>query len=161
MGLAVSFVAQTPGIMFTAKITNNGTDTPPVSALKIRYYFSDESFLDPSMADIHFDYAAWNAGQNAPQNSTYNAPLTCTGTLVKLMPAVGMTDSYFEMGCSSAFAYVINAGDNEEIHFRLQGGYEDPTNDYSFVSADGGSNGAPNDHIVLLQNGALAWGTPP
>jgi hypothetical protein len=163
MGLAVSSTASTNMLGFTASITNNGTEMPPLEMLKIRYYFTDDGFAltDPMTANqaVNFDAPSWSTGSNLPP---YYSMLSCKATLVAINPPKLGADHYFELGCSSGMqGLVLSPGDIEKIPFRLQVQFETPTDDYSFMPTDGGNSTVLNDHIVLLQGDSLAWGTPP
>jgi hypothetical protein len=148
-------------LQFTAVTTNTGLDTLMLGVLKLRYYFTDESFtVDPSTvaSQVNFDGAAWQ-GSVSPYYVDYKA--TCTAELVPVVPRKTGADWYFEIGCQGSPGLVLAPTDTQTIQFRLQGPFEDPTNDYSYLSTDGGTALVTNDHVVLLQSGALAWGVEP
>jgi hypothetical protein len=124
-----------------------------INTLKLRYYFSDESFTQES--SVMFDYAAWN-GPGPP----YNLPFKemCSATLMLLPPTNPAASSYIEFGCDSAAT--ITSTDKVTIQLRSATQGEDVTNDYSYVAGDGASSTLDN-HLVIYQGAALVWGQPP
>jgi hypothetical protein len=154
-GLKVETLSQdAKGISFQVKLTNNGTDSPPVTSIKVRYYMIAEGISDAS--SIVFDYAAWNSGSNM---APYNTPLTgaCKATFTKLPSGKPMADSYLEVGATSGDS-VLNPKDTVEFHVRSTAQGEDPTNDYSYKA---NTAFAANDHIVVTQGGNVVAGTAP
>jgi hypothetical protein len=154
-GLKVETTTQdAKSVSFQVKITNNGTDSPPVSSIKVRYYLVADSISDAS--SVVFDYAAWNSGSNM---APYNTQLTgaCKATFTKLTPAKMGADSYLELGAASGDS-ILAPKDILELHVRLNTQGEDPTNDYSYKA---GSAFAVNDHIVVTQGGNVVAGMAP
>ncbi len=153
-GIRVEYQSQqSNNIAISIKLTNDGTDMPPLSSLKVRYFMVDEIGLEP--AAVKFYFAGWNSGTNA-QPSYKELTSTCTATVAKLMPAKSMADSYLEMGTSDG--QLLSPKDTVEFQIGLQGVQEDPTNDYSYQT---GTALAVNPHVVVLQGGNAIAGTPP
>jgi hypothetical protein len=146
--------SDTKQLSFQVKVTNNGTDSPPVSSIKVRYYLVAESISDAS--SIVFDYASWNSGSNM---APYNTALTgaCKASYAKLTPGKPMADSYLEFGAESADS-IFNPKDFIEFHVRSTAQGEDPTNDYSYKA---NSAFMANDHVVVTQGGNVVAGTAP
>jgi hypothetical protein len=157
-GLKVETQSQeTKTVSFQVKITNNGTDMPPISALKVRYYFLADSISDASA--VVFDYSAWNSGSNmAPYN--INITALSKATFGKVTPAKPMADSYIEMGVDPGAAgdQLFISKDMLEYHVRFNVQGEDPTNDYSYKAA---SAFTVNDHMTVVQGGNVVAGMAP
>jgi hypothetical protein len=155
-GLLVEYVAQSgKPLAFQVKITNNGSDAPPLSSFSVRYFLSSDVVSDAS--SIVFDDAAWHSGSNmAPY---YQGPLDLTpkATYAKLAPTKPMADAYFEFACSKA-GLTLGSKDTLEFHIRSSAIAEDQTNDYSYQA---GAAMAPNPHIVVLQGSNVVAGMAP
>jgi hypothetical protein len=154
-GLKVETQSQeTKTVSYQVRITNTGTDSPPVSSLKARYYLVADSISDAS--SVVFDYASWNSGSNvAPYN--LNITALSKATYAKLTPAKPMADSYLEVGSDSGDT-LLSPKDWIEFHVRLNVQGEDPTNDYSYKAA---SAFTVNDHMVVTQGGNVVAGMAP
>jgi hypothetical protein len=134
-------------------IQNLGSASPAVSSLKVRYYFTDEVHLKEQMT-INWSHISTSAA---------DADSTVTYTFAPLVPPAPEADTYIEFSFSSSHA-LLGAGESIVFSWQLQG--PDPakdtytqTNDYSF---DASKNTLTSwDHVVLLQNGSVAWGTEP
>jgi Cellulose binding domain len=160
MGLEALYMSTGSGLAFKVEIINNGTDSPLLSALKVRYYFVDELGVEFG-GQMHFDAPAWNSGSNM---LPYYQPLSCTGVFTAITPTKQGADTYLEFGCTAPDAMMaLGPLDNEMIAFRLQftsGASEDATNDYSYLAPTGTSLQI-NPKIVVLQSGVAVWGTEP
>jgi hypothetical protein len=134
-------------------IQNSGTGSPAVSSLKVRYYFTDEVRLSEQMT-INWSHIS-TSGADADSTVTY--------TFAPLVPPTPDADTYIEFSFSSSHT-LLAAGESVEFSWQLQG--PDPakdiytqTNDYSFDASKTALTSW--DHVVLLQNGSVAWGTEP
>lgn len=134
-------------------IMNAGTGSSTISTLKARYYFTDEVHLTEQMT-INWSHVA---------TSGANADTTVTSTFAPLVPAVKGADTYIEFGFSSGHSLL---GPGESIMFAWQMQGPDPakdlytqSNDYSFDDSKKALTAW--NHVVLLQNGSVVWGTPP
>jgi hypothetical protein len=159
VGLSVLYkveVATATGAYLGCQISvkNSGTGTPALSALKARYYFTDEVRLTPQM---HINWSHISTS-GADIND-----LTVTSAFTPVMPMRPGTDTYIEFGFSSGHA-MLGPGESAVFSWQMQG--PDPaknlytqTNDYSFDSSK--TSLMSWDHIVLLQNGTAVWGRVP
>jgi hypothetical protein len=89
--------------------------------------------------------------------------LAVTSAFAPFVPATPSADTYIEFGFSSSHP-MLAPGESAVFSWQMQG--PDPsknvytqTNDYSFDASR--TTLTSWDHIVLLQNGILLWGTPP
>ena len=133
---------------------NNGGTPVPVSELKLRYYFTDEVKKAPQIM-INWSHVC------APGNCGHD--LTVTSAVTPVVPPATSADTYIEFGFSSGRAS-LGPGDSADFTFQMQGpnpatDVYTQTNDYSFDGARTALSAWPN--VVLLQNGNVAWGTPP
>ncbi len=135
-------------------IKNSGTGSPALSALKVRYYFTDEVRLPPKM-NINWSHISTSG---ADIND-----LTVTSTFVPIMPMRPGADTYIEFSFASGHTML---GPNESAVFSWQMQGPDPaknlytqTNDYSFDSTK--TSLTSWDRIGLLQNGTPVWGRVP
>lgn len=133
---------------------NTGTSSVPVSELKLRYYFTDEVMKTP-LITINWSHVCvpGNCGSTLAMTSTVNA----------VIPPVTGADTYLEFGFSSNHP-TLGTGDSAEFAFQMQGPNPSAdiytqTNDYSFDSSK--TTASIWQHVVLLQNGMVVWGTPP
>jgi len=92
-----------------------------------------------------------------------SSTLAPTVTVNALVPPVTGADTYLEFSFSSNHPMLVT-GDSARFVFQMQGpnpasDIYTQTNDYSFD----GSKTTPTiwEHIVLLWNGTVVWGTPP
>jgi hypothetical protein len=137
----------------TLSIKNSGVASPAVADLKVRYYYTDEVHLSPMMT-INWSHIS---------TSGPDVDLSVTSAFGSLVPAATGADSYVEFGFSSSHP-ALATGESAVFAWQMQG--PDPskdvytqTNDYSFDS----SKTTPTswDHVVILQNGTVIWGTVP
>ena len=135
-------------------VRNSGTGSPALSAIKARYYFTDEVHLTPQM---HINWSHISTS-GADIND-----LTVTSAFTPVMPTRPGADTYIEFGFSSGHA-MLGPGESAVFSWQMQG--PDPaknlytqTNDYSFDST---KTSLTNwDRVVLLQNGNVVWGRLP
>jgi hypothetical protein len=155
-GLQVEYVAQNgKPLSFSVKITNNGTDAPPLSSFSVRYFLTSDVISDAS--SIVFDDAAWHSGMNMMPYYQGPADLAPKATYAKLTPTKPMADAYLEFSCSKG-DLTLGSKDTLEFHPRSSSNGEDQTNDYSYQA---GTALAPNPHIVVLQGGNVIAGMAP
>jgi len=131
-------------------VVNTDGGNATLSLLKVRYYFTNEG----TMPMMQMNWAHLKS-----PGSQVDVPFVAT--VVKLLTPKPTADSYIEFTCNSP--YVLDAGKEAEISFRLYDGSNQPVflqnNDYSFSAT-----GAPmvyTDKIVLLYGDALIWGVAP
>lgn len=132
---------------------NGGTSSAPVSELKLRYYFTDEVHKTPQIT-INWSHIT-TAGANGG--------LTVSAGVVALVPTKTGADSYLEFSFSSPQT-AIGPGESADFSWRMNGPNQatdiyTQTNDYSFDASK--TVVTTWDHVVLMQNGTLLWGTPP
>jgi hypothetical protein len=138
----------------TLSIQNSGVASPAVATLKLRYYYTDEVHLAPQMT-INWSHIS---------TSGANQDLTVTYSFASLTPAVTGADSYIEFAFSSSSNPALATGEVAVFSWQMQG--PDPahdiytqTNDYSFDASK--TTATLWDHVVVLQNGGVIWGTIP
>jgi Cellulose binding domain len=134
-------------------ITNSGTGAPQVSALRARYYFTDEVHLTPQLK-INWSHIS---------TSGPNTDVTVTYAFAPVVPAAPGADTYIEFSFSSAHP-LLGPGESAVFSWQMQG--PDPsknlynqTNDYSFDSSK--TSLASWERVLLLQNGSVVWGRSP
>ena len=155
-GLQVDYFAQNgSGLSFTVQITNNGSDMPPLSSFKIRYYFTNETSIDA--AAITFDDAAWHSGTNVMPYYLGKDKLAPQVTVTKVTPTKPGADTYLELSCGESVV-TLGAKDTLMFHPRSTANGGDQTDDYSYQA---GTALAPNPHIVVLQGGTVVAGMAP
>ncbi len=138
--------ATTSQITNKIQITNTGTSSIPLSALTVRYWFTEDS-----TDALHYacDYA----------------PLGCaniTGTFGTVSPAVTGADHYLELGFGSGAGNLGPGNSTGGIQNRInQVGYGTFTqsDDYSFNAAD--ASLTTWSHLTVYYDGTLIYGTPP
>jgi Cellulose binding domain len=134
-------------------IVNAGTGSPAISTLKARYYFTDEVHLAEQMT-INWSHVA---------TSGANADVTVTSSFAPVVPAAMDADTYIEFGFSGGHS-LLGPGESVMFAWQMQG--PDPAKDVYTQSNDYSFDGSKKtltawSHIVLLQSGAIVWGTPP
>ena len=130
-------------------LDNAGPDTPLVSAIKVRYYFSDDS--DAGVTDTTIAVARLTIPNAQPINL-----LSTGGCGIVTMIHVSPKSSTLDIGCS--LSTPVTAGDGLAFTIHLNSAAQSATNDYSFL--DTGGTLMANPHIVVLVNGAEVLGTP-
>ena len=135
---------------FSIRLTNLGPSMPNISAIKFRYYFSDDSTNGNATATVtaaHWEIASPTTSINLR-----------TGTGCSIVATVPATKSaYVDFGCS--LPSPMNAQDAITMSITIDPALQIPTNDYSFINTGGAL--APNDHILVLLNSVVVAGTPP
>jgi hypothetical protein len=128
------------------ELVNNGTSTVPLSALTVRYWFTED-------------------GTQPLQYSCDYAPVGCAkvaGSYATVSPAVTNADHYLQIGFTSAAGSLAPGGNTGGIQNRIyQANFATmtQTNDYSFNAAD--ASFTANPHITVYYNGTLIYGTEP
>ena len=133
---------------------NSGASSAPVSALKVRYYFTDEVHKTPQFM-INWSHVT------IPGNI---ADLTVTPAVAPLVPAATGADTYIEFSLLSNSHPMLATGESADFSFHMNGPNQatdiyTQSNDYSFDSSK--TVLAIWDHVVLVQNGTVIWGAPP
>jgi hypothetical protein len=158
-GLSVQYVvlktqASSAYVQCELHVKNTGTSSAQVAELKLRYYFTDEVKKTPKIS-LNWSYICipGNCGNS----------MTVNPTVSPNMPPAAGADTYIEFGLSSGHPS-IGPGESADFAFQMEGpnpatDVYTQTNDYSFD----GSKTTPSiwQNVVLLQNGNIAWGTPP
>jgi len=135
---------------FSIRLTNLGPTMPNISALKFRYYFSDDSTNGNATAMV--TAAHWEIASPATSINLR------TGTGCSITATFPATKSaYVDFGCS--LPSPMNAQDAITMSITIDLSLQLPTNDYSFMNTNGAL--APNDHILVLLNSVVVAGTPP
>ena len=135
---------------FSIRLTNLGPTMPNISALKFRYYFSDDSTNGNATAMV--TAAHWEIASPATSINLR------TGTGCSITATFPATKSaYVDFGCS--LPSPMNAQDAITVSITIDPSLQLPTNDYSFMNTNGAL--APNDHILVLLNSVVVAGTPP
>jgi hypothetical protein len=157
-GLSVSYQvelsgATSPYLGCQLSIVNVSAPPTSLSGLKLRYYYTDEVHLAPQM-NINWSHVGTTGS---------NLDLTVTYAFGSVTPAVSTADSYIEFSYSSSHPSLA-MGESAIFSWQMQG--PDPahdvytqTNDYSFDASK--TTLTPWTHVVLFQNGGVAWGTVP
>ena len=128
-------------------VVNTDGGNATLSLLKVRYYFTNEG----TMPTMQMNWAHLKSPGN-------QVDVPFLASVVKLPTPTATADSYIEFTCNSA--YVLDAGKEAEISFRLYDGSNQPVfhqdNDYSFSAT-----ATPSDKIVLLYRDVVIWGIAP
>ena len=132
------------------RLTNVGTATPLISAIKVRYYFVDDSPDRTAVAAV--TSARW---QIANQPTSMN--IAQSGCSVITTFATAPRNSYVDVGCAQASPF--NSQDTITIAMTIDPATQLPTNDYSYIATGGVLT--PNDHMLLIISGVVVAGTPP
>jgi endoglucanase len=158
-GMQVLYGAQTTTAMSSyigceLHAKNGGTSMVAVSELKLRYYYTNEAIGKVPTLTLFWSHITTGGAQPA---------LTVTWMVNTLTPAKNNADTYIEFSLSSG---QTNLAPNQSADFSWQLQGPNPstdvytqTNDYSFDA----TKTTPQlwDHVVLLRNGTVVWGTPP
>lgn len=130
------------------QIINTGTAAVPMSALTLRYWFTNENPTDPLVFEC--DYAQVNCAN-------------LTSKFVTLARPTSQADTYVEIGFTAAAGSVAAGGQSGEIQTRVhkRDFFEMTTlNDYSFIS-DTSFVYKDSATVTLYLNGVLVWGVEP
>ena len=139
--------AAVSAILGEMHVVNADGGNATLSLLKVRYYFTNEG----TMPLMQMNWAHLKSPAN-------QVDVPFIANVVKLTTPTPTADSYIEFSCNSP--YVLDAGKEAEISFRLYDGSNQPVfhqdNDYSFSATT-----TPSDKIVLLYRDAVIWGVAP
>ena len=130
------------------QIINTGTTAVPMSALTLRYWFTNENPTDPLVFEC--DYAQVNCAN-------------VTSKFVTLAQPSALADTYVEIGFTAAAGSVAAGAQSGEIQTRVhkRDFFEMTTlNDYSFIS-DTSFVYKDTTTVTLYLNGVLVWGVEP
>ena len=143
---ASSTAASTSTISNQIELVNNGSSAIPLSALTVRYWFTEDG---TGPLDYVCEYA----------------PVGCaniTGTYTAVSPAVTGADHYLQLSFGSGAGSLAPGASTGGIQNELfQSSYATmtQTNDYSFNAAD--TSFTANPDITVYDNGTLIYGTEP
>lgn len=135
-------------LAFNIKLTVMGPSTPNVSAIKLRYYFTDDSgngTVNPAI-----DLAKWTIASTGTSIDLRNTGGCAVTFSTRKLPET----SYADFGCG--LSSPVAAGDvlTFTLHFDPA---QNPANDYSFIDSAGVL--VANDHILVMVNGLVVGGT--
>jgi hypothetical protein len=146
--------ATSPYIGCELQAKNGGSSTAGVNEFKVRYYLTKDIAGAP-VFHLNWAYVKNAGGQwDAMTTETFNT----------LTPSKNNADSYFEFSFTSAAH--TNLSPNDMIYFSWQVQGPDPSKDNFTQSNDyswdmGRTMLQQWDHVVLLRNDTVVWGTPP
>ena len=150
-----SMTSSTTATSFSARLTNTGPTTPLISAIKIRYYFVDDS--GDHTATPAITSASWKI---ASPPTTINLASTGGGCATLTTFASAPTrNSYVDFGC--ALDVAAGVGDTITIAMTIDPAAQVPTNDYSYLPPVSVSQFVANDHMLAMVSGVVVAGTPP
>jgi hypothetical protein len=134
-------------------VANMGTASPALTDLKVRYYYTDDVHVAPQMT-INWSHVS---------TSGADAPLSVAYSVVPMQPAATEADTYIEFAFSGSHP-ALAPGESAVFSWQMQGpnpasNVYTQTNDYSFDASK--TSLTAWSHVVSLQSGAVAWGTPP
>lgn len=138
--------ASTATISNQIQLVNNGTSAVPLSALTIRYWFTED-------------------GTQPLQYSCDYAPVGCAnvaGSYAAVSPAATGADHYLQIGFTSGAGSLSPGASTGGLQNRLyQANFASmsQSNDYSFNAAD--ASFTANPHITVYDDGTLIYGTEP
>ena len=144
----------TTATSFSARLTNVGPTTPLISAIKIRYYFLDDSGDHTATPAIMS--ASWKIASPATTINLASSGGCMTLTTFASAPT---GNSYVDFGC--ALTSPMAAGDTITIALTIGPSAQIPTNDYSYLPPVSVSQFVANDHMLATVNGVVVAGTPP
>ena len=135
-------------LYFQAEIANGGTVAAPLSALTVRYWFTNETPTDPLKFEC--DYALVNCSN-------------ITSRFVTLTSPVPKANTYLELGFTATAGSIAPGGNSGEIQTRIHHvSYSNfqTTESYSFIS-DPSFVYKPSTTVTVYINGVLVWGQEP
>jgi hypothetical protein len=136
---------------FSVRLTNAGPATPLISAIKIRYYFRDDSTNRDATPSV--TAATWKLAGTSSMIDLRMAPGCSTVAGFATPPQ----SSYVDFGCS--LTSPMNAQDTITFAVAVNPTTQLASNDYSYADTSGAF--APNDHLLILLNGVTVAGTAP
>jgi hypothetical protein len=130
------------------QILNNGTSSVPMSALTMRFWFTNETASDP--LQFACDWAQVSCGN-------------VTANFVHLATPVAKANAYAQIGFTSAAGSIAPRTNSGEIQTRIH--HQNwsnfiTTDSYSFIS-DPSFVYKNTQTVTLYENGVLVWGTEP
>lgn len=135
-------------LYFQAEVANGGTVAAPLSAITVRYWFTNETPTDPLRFEC--DYA---------QVSCSNI----TSKFVTLTTPVPKANTYLELGFTATAGSVAPGRNSGEIQTRIHhASYSNflTAESYSFIS-DPSFVYKPSTTVTVYINGVLVWGQEP
>lgn len=135
-------------LYFDLEIANGGTVAAPLSAITVRYWFTNETPTDP--LSFACDYALVNCTNITSKFVTLTTPLPKATT-------------YLELGFTAAAGSVAPGSNSGEIQTRIHHvNYSNfiTSESYSFIS-DPSFVYKPSMTVTVYLNGVLVWGQEP
>ena len=135
-------------LYFQAEVANGGTVAAPLSAITVRYWFTNETPTDPLKFEC--DYAQVNCSN-------------ITSKFVTLTTPVPKANTYLELGFSATARSIAPGSNSGEIQTRIHHvAYSNfqTTQSYSFIS-DPSFVYKPSMTVTVYINGVLVWGQEP
>ena len=135
-------------LYFHLQVLNGGTVAAPLSAVTVRYWFTNETPSDPLMFEC--DFAQVNCAN-------------VTSKIVALSKPLPLANSYLELGFTAAAGSIAPNGSTGEIQTRIHHQAYSNFNtveSYSFIS-DESFVYKPSQTITVYINGVLVWGQEP
>jgi hypothetical protein len=138
-------------------VLNSSTTSIAVSTLEARYYYTDED-----TAGVHMT-PQLTINWSHVTTSGADTDVTVTYTIVPMPAPATEADTYIAFDFSGTTTSLA-PGDSAVFSWQLQG--PDPATDIFDQSSDYSFDASKTaltswDHIVLMQSGSVAWGTPP
>ncbi|MDL4818490.1 cellulose binding domain-containing protein [Actinomadura opuntiae] len=128
------------------EIVNTSTAPIPLSAIKVRYYFTAD-------APVPYTFAcAWARPGCA----------NLSASVAAISNPASTADHYLQIGFAAGAGTLAPGADTGDLQLRLyRSDWQnvDQSNDYSFNGAD--TAYTANDHVTAYDDGALVWGTDP
>ena len=135
-------------LYFQFEIANGGTVAAPLSALTIKYWFTNETPTDP--LQFACDYAQINCSN-------------VTAQFVTLTNPVAKANSFLQIGFTAGAGSIAPGANSGEIQTRIHHqAYSNfmTTQSYSFIS-DPSFVYKPSTTVTIYLNGVLVWGVEP
>jgi len=136
---------------FGVRLTNVGPAMPLISAIKVRYYFRDDSTNRDATPQV--TAASWKLAGTSTTINLLLAP-GCGATIGFATPP---QSSYADYGCN--ITSPMNANDTITFTLAINPATQLASNDYSYADTAGAF--APNEHLLILLNGVTVAGTAP
>jgi hypothetical protein len=136
---------------FSVRLTNVGPATPLISAIKVRYYFRDDTTNHDATPLV--TVATWKLAGATTMIDLRQSPGCATSTSFATPPQ----SSYVDFGC--AWTSPMSAQDVITFTLALNPSTQLASNDYSYADTAGAFT--PNDHLLLLLNGLTVAGIAP